>query len=100
VCALAICCVVASRQPDAALALERWNIAQDACDRERRVRRRAYERARDRALIAVAMSGGVQADQTVASNDADRLSARGRGERRSGRARRHIKDRRTAASRR
>jgi hypothetical protein len=41
---------------DATLALERWPLFQDATGAEKRFRRRAYQRARDRALIAVALS--------------------------------------------
>jgi hypothetical protein len=45
---------------EAAVALSRWSIFQKACehrrnDNERRFRRRAYERARDAALIALAL---------------------------------------------
>jgi hypothetical protein len=59
-CALELCEAARDDFPEAALALLRWEELQRACehrrsDRERRFRRRAYERARDRALIALAM---------------------------------------------
>jgi hypothetical protein len=52
---LALCRVVATEEPEAALALERWEAWQRACKSghgrgERRFRRRSYERARDCAL--------------------------------------------------
>lgn len=57
-CALTLC-RLDKQQPDAARALARWEELQrlDADDRsaERRFRRRAFERARDRALQALAM---------------------------------------------
>jgi hypothetical protein len=46
------------QEPDAALALARWEKLRQATDgerAERRFRRRAYQRARDRALQALAM---------------------------------------------
>ena len=60
-CALALCRAAARKQEDAALALERWTALQDANgdespDGQRRFRRRAFERARDKALIALAMT--------------------------------------------
>jgi hypothetical protein len=60
-CALALCRAAAQEEEDAALALTRWGAfeaaAEDNCgDGERRFRRRAFERARDKALIALAMT--------------------------------------------
>lgn len=57
---LAICRVAAPRDQTAALALARWSALQAACTprhspRERRFRRRAFERARDQALITFAL---------------------------------------------
>jgi hypothetical protein len=62
-CALDVCRAVADEVSDAEQALERWNALQRACayrrtDSERRFRRRAYERSRDRALMALAMHRG------------------------------------------
>jgi hypothetical protein len=60
-CALKLCRLAASDEPLAALALARWEEWNLACRRdhagrsERRFRRRAYERARDAALVAVLM---------------------------------------------
>jgi hypothetical protein len=57
VCALTLCSVD-KHEPDAALALARWEELQRTAAeerRERRFRRRAFERARDRALQALAM---------------------------------------------
>jgi hypothetical protein len=57
VCALTLCSVD-KQEPDAALALARWEELQRTAAeerRERRFRRRAFERARDRALQALAM---------------------------------------------
>jgi hypothetical protein len=61
-CALALCQAVAE-EDDAALALARWGALEAASERncgdgERRFRRRAFERARDRALIGLAMTPG------------------------------------------
>jgi hypothetical protein len=58
---LDLCRAAARRERDAAIALERWSVFQRACEqqrgeREQRVRRRAFERARDQALIALALS--------------------------------------------
>ena len=56
-CVLTLCSVD-KQEPDAALALARWEELQrvDVHDRtQRRFRRRAFERARDRALRALAM---------------------------------------------
>src|SRR5690242_1586833 len=58
-CALVLCSAAAEREADAALALARWEELQQVADQdrssERRFRRRAFERARDRALQALAM---------------------------------------------
>jgi hypothetical protein len=58
-CALTLCSMVADEESEAALALERWDELQDGSGdearAERRFRRRAFERTRDRALQAVAM---------------------------------------------
>jgi hypothetical protein len=61
-CALALCRAAAPEE-DAKLALARWGdleaaAAKNCGDGERRFRRRAFERARDRALIALAMTPG------------------------------------------
>jgi hypothetical protein len=58
-----MCLAFVDDVPDAALALVRWSAVERACERrrsdsERRFRRRAYERARDRALVAVALHRG------------------------------------------
>jgi len=55
-CALTLCRAAADHEGDAAVALDRWGAFKNAADRERRFRRRAFERARDRALIALAMA--------------------------------------------
>ena len=62
-CALALCRAAAQEEDDAALALARWGALEAASDEhcgdgERRFRRRAFERARDKALIALAMTRG------------------------------------------
>jgi hypothetical protein len=62
-CALALCQAAAQQEEHAALALSRWGAFESAADEncgdgERRFRRRAFERARDRALIALAMTRG------------------------------------------
>ena len=59
-CALALCRAAAREEEDAALAVARWGALEAAAEQnrgegERRFRRRAFERARDRALIALAM---------------------------------------------
>jgi hypothetical protein len=59
-CALEVFRVVADWQSDASVALVRWeelnrSIEQGCGESEQRFRRRAYQRARDRALIAQAM---------------------------------------------
>jgi hypothetical protein len=62
-CALTLCRAAAREEDDAALALDRWGALeaswkQNCGDGERRFRRRAFERARDRALITLAMTRG------------------------------------------
>jgi hypothetical protein len=62
-CALDVCRANADELPDAALAVKRWEEFDRAwqrrpSDREPRFRRRAYERARDRALIVIALQSG------------------------------------------
>jgi hypothetical protein len=59
-CALTLCQAAAGREDEAAVALERWQALQHACEehgsgRERRFRRRAFQRARDRALMRLAI---------------------------------------------
>jgi hypothetical protein len=56
-CALSLCRAAAADEPDAALAVARWQAleASPEGDGERRFRRRAFERARDQALITLAM---------------------------------------------
>ena len=56
-CALALC-RAAQDEEDAALALSRWGAFEEAAQGERRFRRRAFVRARDQALITLAMTGG------------------------------------------
>jgi hypothetical protein len=56
-CALVLCRAAAD-EDDAALALDRWGAFENCGDGERRFRRRAFERARDRALITLAMTRG------------------------------------------
>jgi len=55
-CALELCRAWASSLKAAAVACARWDALQAAGERERRFRRRAYERARDRALVAIALA--------------------------------------------
>jgi hypothetical protein len=58
-CALAVCRAAAQEEEDAAVALVRWGDFEAASEQgERRFRRRAFERARDRALIGLAMTRG------------------------------------------
>lgn len=60
-CVLALCREMAGVEPQAALALGRWEEWRRVCEqrgagrREKRFRRRAYERSRDAALVAVLM---------------------------------------------
>jgi hypothetical protein len=57
---LTLCREAAEEDQAAAVALERWSAWRRACrlrrtGNERRFRRRAFQRARDRALVALAM---------------------------------------------
>ena len=59
-CALALCRDAAQEEDEAALAVQRWGDLEMArqrhrADGEQRFRRRAFQRARDRALIGLAM---------------------------------------------
>ena len=59
-CALELCTTIAAELGEAAEAVSRWQIFLEACEHgpnenERRFRRRAYQRARDEALIALAL---------------------------------------------
>jgi hypothetical protein len=59
-CALDLFSAAAADSTEATLALKRWAALQRACanrrtEGERRFRRRAYERARDRALVTLAL---------------------------------------------
>ena len=63
-CALERLREAAAEDQEAAVALRRWEALQRACERrrgrnERRFRERAFARARDRALIALALGGQV-----------------------------------------
>jgi hypothetical protein len=63
-CALTLCRAAADDEREAALALDRWGALEEASREngeasERRFRRRAFERARDRALITLAMKPGL-----------------------------------------
>src|ERR1700716_2874356 len=69
-CLLALCREAAAGETCPAIAVERWIALRRACElgcsnRERRFRQRAYERARDRALLALLL-------HTQAPNEADR----------------------------
>jgi hypothetical protein len=89
-CALTLCHAAADEEGDAALAIDRWQALEEASDGdgERRFRRRAFERARDQALIALAMRAGPWiAARRVPLGSAVR-SARSRTRRRDGFARR------------
>jgi hypothetical protein len=62
---LEVCADNAEREPSAAVALERWAVLLRVSDerpgsREERFRRRAYERQRDVALIALALRGDIR----------------------------------------
>jgi hypothetical protein len=76
--------VFATVEPDAALALIRWNALEKAQERqgdggrEPRFRRRAYERVRDRALVAIAMRSALRIARPAASKHASRSSQGGR----------------------
>ncbi len=72
-----MCRANADELPDAALAVKRWEEFERAwersrSDREPRFRRRAYERARDRALIALAMQADGSAPRRPRRADAAR----------------------------
>lgn len=69
-CALELFAASAAELEEAAVALSRWSVFQKACehrrnDNERRFRRRAYERARDEALIALALRQTISDDPTT-----------------------------------
>jgi hypothetical protein len=69
-CALELIAAGATEVAEAAVALSRWGIFQKACehrrnDNERRFRRRAYQRARDEALIALALRQRISDDVTI-----------------------------------
>lgn len=69
-CALALCRTAAQDERDAALALARWGAFEAASERncgdgERRFRRRAFERARDRALIGLAMTPDLWSERSA-----------------------------------
>jgi hypothetical protein len=71
-CALALCREAAQDEQDAALALARWDAFEaasewDSGDGKRRFRRRAFERARDKALIGLAMAPGRRGRRPVAA---------------------------------
>jgi len=61
ICVLTLFRAFSADEPAAALALERWAAFEDACEQRPgsdgvlRFRRRAYERVRDRALVAITM---------------------------------------------
>lgn len=81
---MALCRVAAEEEGDAALALDRWEAleASSEGDGERRFRRRAFERARDQALIALAMKPGLWLTARRAPLKAAVSSARARTRRR------------------
>ena len=65
-----LCTAASVQEHDAALALTRWRdleraVAEERSDAERRFRRRAYQRSRDRALIGLAMRADPAGDATV-----------------------------------
>ncbi len=70
-CALTLCRAAAGSEDDAAVALDRWGACwgafEAAGERERRFRRRAFERARDRALISLAMARRARRSRTLAA---------------------------------
>ena len=82
-CALELFAASAPELEEAAVALSRWSIFQKACehrrnDHELRFRRRAYERARDEALIALALRQAISDDVHIRD-----LRSRSRGATRS-----------------
>jgi hypothetical protein len=88
-CALELCRSAAAVEEDAALALKRWKTfeqAREGVRGELRFRRRAFERARDRALIALAMAPERAAGPPAGERSAPARRARGfRRGRRGGR---------------
>jgi hypothetical protein len=83
-CALALCQAAAKEEEDAAIALSRWGAFKAASEQsERRFRRRAFVRARDRALITLAMTRGPWmargAPNALATKKAPRRRSRPRG---------------------
>jgi hypothetical protein len=64
ICALELCRTAAGTDRRAALALERWAMLEQARDGQRRFRRRAYQRARDHALVALAFRSSAAAGAT------------------------------------
>ncbi len=82
-CALTLC-RAAEDDGDAALALARWDALETSTegDGQRRFRRRAFERARDRALISLAMRPGLWLAARRAPLTAAVSSARSRTRRR------------------
>jgi hypothetical protein len=81
-CALDLLRAAAPHEPDAAAALARWAILERACQRrrgggERRFRRRAFERVRDEALVAMAMRDAAKSRLRVGDARAGNGSARG-----------------------
>lgn len=71
-CALTLCREAADDEDDAAVALERWSAWRESCSEhhprgERRFRRRAFQRARDRALRRLAMRSGDRPSRLVLS---------------------------------
>jgi hypothetical protein len=86
-CALELCRAAAAVEKDAAVALKRWSSLEVAIERGRgerecRFRRRAFERARDRALIALALQAGTPSVEPGARGGwrSRRRRARGRGD--------------------
>jgi hypothetical protein len=84
-CALTLCRAAAEDEDDAKLALARWQAleASSEGDGQRRFRRRAFERARDRALISLAMKPGLWLAARRAPLAAAVKSARSRRRRRA-----------------
>jgi hypothetical protein len=79
-CALSLIRDAAQDEGDAALAVERWGALEAASgencgDGERRFRRRAFERARDRALITLAMTRRIRTGRS-GPRQTRRLAAR------------------------
>src|SRR5947199_9968292 len=79
-CALELLRAVAGEEPKAQLALQRWAELERVRDERkatRRFRRRAYARARERALVALAMHTELRDDATVAWRRGAGLRLRG-----------------------